>query len=550
MNIEHGRGDRDGRGGWLARAGARLLAAALLALSAAPAGALAQAPSPAKAAVDANTAGAVACESIQKQHFSAGPDAPILISASKVVAAAGPAHEYCDITGVIAPQIGFELRLPTKTWNGRYFQTGCGGFCGAINIQSCGDAQAEDFAVAAENMGHVGDMLRDPVWGGVPELRKDFGGRSAHLMAVASKAIIASYYGAAPAFSYFRGCSTGGREGLGEAQAFPADFDGIVAGDPAFAGRLGPIANNWDARQLIDRSGALVFPPEAIALLHNAVLAACDGLDGVKDGIITDPRSCVFDPAKLACPKGKVAATCLSPEQVTSARNIYAGVRNSQGVRLFPGHLMLGSEAAWDGGYVNAFTDGAVRYIVFEKNPPAGYSHWDYDFDADVAKSEATAALYDPVAPYTRPDLAAFSARGGKLIVYHGWADQGVSPLATLDYYAKVTADGGGIDKVRDWFRVFMVPGMFHCRGGDAPNTFDMLSAAVAWVEHGKAPDQVIATESKDGKVVRTRPLAPYPQVARYTGSGDVNDAANWTVAAPAKTYDDNIDWIWAPKAR
>jgi hypothetical protein len=499
------------------------------------------------AATDARLSAVIPCESLETEDFTAVPGAPASVTASKRVAASGDTPEYCDVTGFVQPQVGFELRLPLHDWNGRYFQVGCGGLCGIVNIQSCGDVLVRDFAVAADNMGHVGHFWKEPLWAGDPMLRRDFGSRATHVTAIAAKAIVTRLYGRQPAFSYFRGCSTGGREALAEAQHYPSDFNGIIAGDPAFAGRLGPFANNWDSRQLLRRDGSVVFPPAKLALLHAAVLAACDALDGLKDGIIDDPRACRFDVRTLACPAGEDRPDCLTAEQVVSARNIYDGVHDSHGTRLYPGHSMFGAEAGWDGERGRAIADAQLKYLTFPTEPPVGYTHWDFDFDRDAGKVEAAAALYDPVAPHQAPDLARFHALGGKLIVYHGWADPGVSPLGTLDYYAKVTARLGGLDKVRMWFRVFMVPGMRHCRGGDAPNEFDFMPPLMAWVEHAEAPAQVIATQVKDGAVYRTRPLAPYPQVARYDGAGDVDDARNWSIREPAQRYDDNIKWIWAP---
>lgn len=277
------------------------------------------------------------------------------------------------------------------------------------------------------------------------------------------------------------------------------------------------------------------------------MLAACDALDGVKDGIITDPRRCIFDVNSLACPDGTDKATCLTVDQVTAAQHIYDGARNLRGERLFPGHLMYGSEAAWNGTYGAQLSDNYLKYMVSPVVTPPGYSHWDFDFERDEPLAAAAARFYDPVAPHESPDLHAFHARGGKLISYHGWADPGVSPLSTLDYYARVTAREGGLRSVQTWFRLFMVPGMFHCRGGDAPNQFDFLPGLMAWVERGQAPDGIMASQQIEGRLVRTRPLFAYPAVATYSGKGDVNDGRNWRAIWPGKPPQDDVDWIWAP---
>lgn len=507
----------------------------------------AHAQAPAAAEVDAGLEAAVECAALDDMDFSDVPDAPTSILTAEIVAADGETAEHCRVTGYVAPQVSFELRLPTRSWNGRYFQVGCGGLCGMIRIENCADALAADFAVAANNMGHVGDFWAEPFWGGVEALRVDYGGRSTHVTALAAKAIITAYYGARPAYSYFRGCSTGGREGLYEAQHHPEDFDGIIAGDPAFPGRLGALANNWDANHLLDENDRPVFTDAKLAMLHDAVLDACDGLDGLEDRIIEDPRRCSFEPSSIACAEGADREDCLNPAQVATAEALYAGAHNSEGVRLSPGGSPYGSELAWDGYNRRSIANAYLRWLAFDE-PRPDFDYRDFDWDRDPALIRAQSALYDPVAPGTRPDLAAFHARGGRLIAYHGWADPGVPPESLLDYYAKVADDAGGYDAARDWFRVFMVSGMHHCRGGDAPNTFDFLPAIVAWVERGEAPDGVIATQrNEDGSVRRTRPLYAYPTVARYSGSGDVDDAANWGPMTPEEAPDDHIDWLWAP---
>jgi len=518
-----------------------------VAIFAASSGAHASQGSAPIAELDARIAGAMQCEQLAREDFTKTFEAPLSVLSAKLVPASGDTEEYCAVNGYIQPQIQFEVRLPSRTWNGRYFQVGCGGFCGVINIDNCADALAANFVVAAHNMGHVGLPTKDPVWGSDPALREDYGGRSTHLMSIAGKALAERYYGKRPARSYFRGCSTGGREGLSEAQRYPEDFDGIIAGDPAFPGRLGAIANNWDARHLLRDDGSEVFSRAKLEVLAGAVMKACDKLDGLVDGIITDPRVCKFDPARIQCKKDD-GPDCLTAEQVAAAKALYSGPVNSKGEKLMPGATPYGSELSWSGAGRRSLAEGYLRYLAFPTNPPADYDYRSFDFDTDVAKTEEMARLYDPVAPYEAPDLRAFEQRGGKLIVYHGWADAGVSPMAMLDYYAHVTARQGGGEKVREWFRVFMVPGMFHCRGGNAPNTFDLLPAIVKWVEKGEAPDRIVATQFGPEGVIRTRPLFPYPAYARYTGKGDVNDEANWVSASPKKAPDDRLDWVRAPK--
>lgn len=503
--------------------------------------------SPAVAALDAQIGGALQCERLVEEDFKNTFEAPLSVLSAKLVQAKDGTGEYCAVNGYIQPQIQFEVRLPSKNWNGRYFQVGCGGFCGVININNCADALAANFVVAAHNMGHVGLVIKDPVWGSDPALREDYAGRSTHLMSIAGKALAERYYGKRPARSYFRGCSTGGREGLTEAQRYPDDFDGIIAGDPAFPGRLGALANNWDAQKLLRDDGSEVFTPAKLKVLNTGVMRSCDKLDGLVDGILTDPRTCTFDPAKLQCKSGD-GPDCLTAEQVAAAKALYSGPVNSKGEKLMPGATPYGSELSWSGAGRRSLAEGYLRYLAFPTNPPADYNYRTFNFDTDVAKTEELAAKYDPVAPHQAPDLREFEQRGGKLIVYHGWADAGVSPMALLDYYAQVTSRQGGGEKTREWFRVFMVPGMFHCRGGDAPNTFELLPELVKWVEKGEAPNRVVATQSGPQGVIRTRPLFPYPAFAKYTGKGDVNSEANWISASPKQEPDDRLDWIRAPK--
>jgi len=521
--------------------------AMVLAVAGRPAVAARETP---KATVDANLSSAIACEALAKEDFTQLADAPSTITSTAVVPAAAGTPEYCDVKGYVLPQIQFELRLPTHSWNGRYFQVGCGGYCGFINIQNCTDVLNQNFAVAADNMGHVGDMLHMPIWAQDNDLRRDYGRRSTHVTAVIAKAVVERFYGAQPAWSYFRGCSTGGREGLAEAAWAPDDFDGIVAGDPAFAGRLGAIANTWDAQHLLRANGSAVIPKDKLMVLHRAILDACDGVDGVKDGILMDPRTCHFKVESIECKGGVERPDCLSADQVAAAKAVYDGPRNSKGERLYPGGSMFGAEASW-GTTPDAHSLGidSARFLEFWPNPPLSYTYRDFNFDTDPPEIKAALALYDPVPPGEAPDLTAFERRGGKLIVYHGWADGGVSPLNTLDYYSQVAHRQGGMAKVRGWFRLFMVPGMFHCRGGDAPNTFDFMPAIMAWVEKGVAPDGVVATQKDStGAAVRQRPLYAYPEYAAYAGSGDVSQAASWRGAMPAAMPDDRVQWMWGPQ--
>ncbi len=499
------------------------------------------------AGLDVKTTATMDCARLKTENFRDLPEAPAAILSTHVVAATASIGEYCDVSGYIQPQIQFELRLPTKTWNGRYLQGGCGGFCGTIFIDLCADALAKDFVIAAENMGHVSDFLNDPLWGSDPQLRRDFGQRSAHVVALAAKAIIARFYDARPAYSYFRGCSTGGREALSEAQFFPEDFDGIIAGDPAFAGRLG-IANTWVAQQLFTASGGHVISDAKIALLHAAVLKQCDARDGLADGIISDPQNCHLDVGSLVCAAGQDGTNCLTATEAHAVQELYAGPHDRHGQRLYPGGVAFGSELAWYQWIIPSLAEGYLRYLAFETSRPPNYSYREFDFDRDVVKVEAAAREYDPVAPHAAPDLRGFERRGGKLIAYEGWADPGVSPFDILDYYGQVTHRQGGLARVSEWFRLYLVPGMYHCGGGNVPDQFDTLAAITSWVEKKSAPDRILATQfNTERKALRSRPLFPYPTMARYTGRGDVNDAQNWAPSKPKVIRDDRAKWVWGP---
>jgi feruloyl esterase len=345
-------------------------------------------------------------------------------------------------------------------------------------------------------------------------------------MTVKAKAITAAYYGEGPKLSYWDGCSCGGKQALTEAQRFPADFDGIIAGAPSnyMTHQLAQII--WVA-QAVHKGEASYIPPERYPAIHNAVLAACDALDGVKDGLIGDPTRCKFDPVVLEC-RGSDGPTCLTAPQVEAARKIYAPATNPRTKQqIYPG-FALGSELGWArqaGPRPAAIPNSYWKYVIF-KDP-----NWDYktlNFDSDVSRADR---IDNGSLDATDPNLKAFFARGGKLLHYHGWADPALSPLNSVNYYKSVLDRIGNASKVRDSYRLFMVPGMVHCRnpGSEGPNNFDMISAIEQWVEKGKAPDQIIASHRTDGKVDRTRPLCPYPQVATYKGTGSTDDAANFS---------------------
>lgn len=471
-----------------------------------------------------------------------------------MVAATASAPEFCDVKGYVAPQVQFELKLPTKTWQGRYLQNGCGGFCGSLGattFPSCDLQPGGDFAVSATNDGHSAAGF-DALWAATDEqIRVDLGSRAVHVVALASKAIITAFYGVAPRHSYFSGCSDGGREGLQEAQRFPADFDGIIAGAPAnIWGPLNGEFQPWLAAINTDRSGSPILTPDKLPALHSAALAACDGKDGLVDGQIDDPRACSFDPASIQCPDQTDGPACLTPAQVEVARRAYSGPVDARGRHLYPGGEPVGSELAWAGWFVTPagvpsvallIGDDYLKYSAFPIGRPASsVNDWKFDV-AGFERLRAEGGVFNA----TSADLGRFRARGGKLIMWHGWADQAIPPTGTVTYYDALQDRMGGLQQVQQFARLFMVPSVYHCGGGFGPNKFDLINPIVHWVEQGTAPTRIVATQlGTGGAVVRTRPLFPYPEQAKWTGSGSIDDAANFVGVLPSPLPDDDFDWV------
>jgi feruloyl esterase len=433
---------------------------------------------------------------------------------------------FCRVTATLKPStdsdIKVEVWLPSSGWNRKFQAVGNGGWAGIISYPALADAVKEGYASASTDTGHVGGSGSFAL--DHPEKLIDFGWRSEHEMTVKAKAIVQAFYGSAPRLSYWNGCSTGGRQGLQEAQRFPGDFDGIIAGAPANRSALGL----WIAfATLKDPAGNI--PASKYPLIHEAVLNQCDARDGLKDGLIDDPRLCKFDPKVLLC-KGADGPSCLTAPQVEAAKKIYTAATNPRTGQELSSPLVPGSELGWGvhgpGPEPRDLTLDQYRYVVF-KNP-----NWDwrtFNFDSDIARSEQPEKV---VMNATDPNLKPFFAHNGKLLMYHGWSDPQVSPLGTIKYYNSVVDTLGGVSKTSNNVRLFMEPGMGHCRGGEGPNVFDKVGALDQWVDKSKAPESIIASHSTDGKVDRTRPLCPYPQIALYKGAGSPDDAANFVCKA------------------
>jgi feruloyl esterase len=488
-------------------------------------------------------AGSPSCDSIASMKL---PNATIasasVVAAGAFVAPNAPAGSmaappfdrlpsFCRIAATLRPSsdsdIKIEVWLPAADWNGKFEGVGNGGWSGAVAYTALASELARGYATASTDTGHAGSALDGSFALGHPEKLIDFAYRAVHEMTLAAKTIIATYYGSAPRLSYWNGCSSGGKQGLKEAQKFPADYDGIVAGAPANYWTHLMASSIWIAQASLKDRASLI-PPSKYAVVHKAVLDACDAADGVQDGVLENPLACHFDPESLQCP-GEDQPTCLTAAQVETARRIYAPPTNPRTHEtIFPA-LAYGSELGWGGLAGPRPLPIAVdhfKYVVF-RNPA-----WDFqtlDFDKDVARADAIdAGALNAV----DPNLNAFFTHGGKILMYHGWSDQLIAPQNSIEYYTHVVQARGGAGKAADDIRLFMVPGMAHCGGGDGPNVFNVLGALEQWVEQKKAPDQIVATRMADGAAVRTRPLCPYPQVATYRGSGNTDEASNFVCRA------------------
>ena len=471
------------------------------------------------------------------------------IDSVSIVPQSGGLPEYCQVIGTLRSAIGYEVRLPTTEWNGKFYMAGCGGFCGYINAAVCDPALGRGYAIAVTDTGHIGSALDGSFGLDNPQAEKDWGFRAIHLVADATKKIIRKYYGRWPEYSYFEGCSTGGRQGLMEAQRFPDDFDGIIAGDPANYQTGLPVSQSWFDLVNHDDMGQKILTFDKMPLISDSVFIACDGLDGLIDGLIDDPRNCYFDPTVLLCHDGNEDLDCLSQAQVDVLIKLYGSAKNSDGEILYPGGLPKGSEAAWPGWSVGIgaglsgggnFAQECLRYLMFKHDPGESYSVFDFDYDEDVEALKAKAWVYNA----SNPDLKKFRDRGCKLMLYHGWADPLITPFGTIHYYEQVAQRMGGLPEIQKWFRLYLFPGMNHCGGGPGPNTFDLLTALENWVEQGIAPDKIVAAHfTIEGVLDRTRPVYPYPMVARFKGTGSIDDADNFVGVLLNKVFPADYDW-------
>jgi feruloyl esterase len=511
-----------------------------------------------------------ACENLSALKL---PDTTITsaqtVAAGSFVAPAGNMNSplfkevpaFCRVVAEIKPakdsDIKVEVWMPATGWNGKYQGVGNGGFAGSIGYSVLAGNVKSGYAAASTDTGHAGRAATDATWAlGHPDRITDFGYRAIHEMTVKAKAIIKAFYGDGAKRSYFSSCSNGGRQALMEAQRFPEDYDGIVAGAPANFWTHLLTAGAWDVLAT-QGDPASYIPAAKIPALSAAVLKVCDALDGVADGVINDPRSCHFDAASLLCREAD-SNSCLTAPQVAALKKLYAGPTTSKGEKIFPGRVLGGEEGpgGWPGwitgaapssGLMYLFTTGYFSNMVYD-NPAWDFKTFNFDTGVKVSDDKEASNLNA-----TNPNLKAFQARGGKLIIYHGWSDAAISAYNTVDYYNSMVAAMGAKD-TNSFVRVFMAPGMQHCSGGPGPNAFGQFNLGAAppdrvhninlaleqWVEKGVAPDRLVATKfvtdnNPASGVKMTRPLCPLPQVAKYKGTGDTNDEANFVCAAANK---------------
>jgi feruloyl esterase len=442
----------------------------------------------------------------------------------------GVLPEFCRVAITLTPsadsEINMEIWLPANTWNGKYLAIGNGAFTGNVRYTSMINPIARGYATSSTDTGHLGNTASFGL--GHPEKVIDFGWRAVHEMTVASKEIIAAYYTDGLEYSYWNGCSAGGRQAMKEAQRFPDDYDGIIAGAPGLDW-TGRAAASLRVAKFLETNEAARLSAEKRQLVHQAALNACDAGDGVVDGIIGNPQQCGFDPAVLQCSNEETAA-CLTSEQLDTVQMLYSSPINPATGRAITG-LLPGSELGWtDLGWTRSARDTGLEQYKYLVYADPDWTVDRFDFAVDIVKAEQ---LDNDTLNALDSDLQPFFERGGKLIQYHGWSDPQISPSNATQYYQRVAEALGGRSAINDSYRLFMAPGMGHCSGGEGPYSFDMISALEAWVETDEAPDSILAVHRTDGEVDRSRPLCPFPEVAAYTGTGSTDEAENFECRVP-----------------
>lgn len=504
----------------------------------------------------------MACADVPSMDLSGVTDAAVTISSATLVSTG--VAPYCEVKGTIAPANSIVVRLPTAGWTQRYVQTGCGGLCGSANINhgkgaDCQPVKDGTVASATTDMGHQGPGVPSGSWAANnPQAQIDFAYRGVHVTSEVAKAIIARFYGQAHRYAYFIGCSDGGREALMEAQRYPEDFDGIVAGAPAANMVVqNTYHHSWNVLANRDAAGQYILLSAKLPMLHTAVLSACDGLDGLVDGLIDDPRQCHFNPQTLVCQAGQDTSTCLTAAEAEVVQKLHDGATETggKGRRLEQyGSHPWGSELLWTLFVPSAqgqtvFSESIAtlpfaRYLAFYNTANPNWQLSDLDFSAEGFWQTVQTSAYLSA---TNPDLGPFQRRGGKLLLWHGWNDEHISAAATLNYYRAMETTMGR-STVDSFARLYLLPGVAHCGGGEGPDSVDLLTPMMGWVERGSAPYRLVTAKLTDGVTVRSRPVYPYPKVARYSGSGSVDDAANFVAFRPAAPSDREADYQWLGK--
>jgi feruloyl esterase len=466
------------------------------------------------------------CEDLATANF--GSD--VKIDSAKLVTGTAKLPEHCEVRGVIWPENHFAVKLPSS-WNNRFQMVGNGGWAGVISVAAMDTAVRDGYATTSTDTGH--DAMKEPgatfAYPGPNNpnaARKviDHGYLAVHETALLAKKMIRAYYGSDPIYSYWVGCSTGGRQGLMEAQRYPEDFDGFVVGAPVLY--LSGLQSKAIWTYQLAGEGPGKLSGAKLDLLSKAFYTKCDRVDGVADGLVENPLACDFDPARdLEKCAGAEGSACFTGPQIAALKKIYEGPRDAKGRQLFPG-MPPGGDGAPENGF--RLADTFMKFMAFDPAPGPNWDYRSFQVDTDIARQASVGMRIDA----TIPDLTAVKVRGGKIVHYHGWADPGVTPKMSINYYEAAMKTMGAAE-TKDFYRLFLVPGMFHCGGGPGCGNVDWLSAAVNWVEKGVAPSMVVGAHNEGGKTTRTRPICAYPNVAHYKGSDSIDDAGSFTCGAP-----------------
>lgn len=487
------------------------------------------------------------CLALSGKSLILEDETPIAIAAARVLPATDTLPEHCVINGFVAPQVGFEFRLPTSAWNGRYLQQGCRGLCGFIPSDTTNDALARGYAVGTTDMGHKAASSQSAIWArGNSAAKLDFGHRATHVTATAAAEIVRRIYGRPPAKRVFRGCGTGGRQGLVEAQRYPEDFDGVIVnGGIVFDFTKLNYLMVHSVRSNRDANGGPILRSADLQLLHDAVMKKCDALDGLSDQKIESPQRCPFDPKSLLCSRGN-ERQCLTAEQVDAARKMYRGPRTSKGEQIYPG-MAFGSELRWDAAFFGEeprygkFTSEIFRYFLSDGIAAGEFHLATFDLDTPLTDFRESESLVGA----DSTDYRAFRSRGGKILAIHGWNESAMPGAYATAYYDRLTRDTRSRDAAMEFFRLYMVSGDMHCTSGIPEGRhFDVLTIMERWMEEGQPPSVItgyeVNVEPKLPAQVRfpigpenirsERPFVPYPSELRLRRGADPTTIESYVV--------------------